>query len=198
MTARKAAIAAILLIGAVLLQSCNKGPAWNAKDISGLMPPLAFNLVDESGRHVTAADYRGKIVLLFFGYTNCPDYCPTTLARLASVLDKLPNERNEVQILFVSVDPRRDDPQRLALYTSNFAPEIIGLTGTEPALRELAKRYRTTFSYGKPNKLGNYEVTHGLAVYVFDRTGKARLMILDTEGAQQVATDLKRLVAGSA
>lgn len=157
------------------------------------MPKLAFHLTDEQGKPVTAANYRGKIVMLFFGYTNCPDYCPTTLSRLARVLDSMPNERKAVRILFVSVDPGRDTPHRLAVYTSNFAPEITGLTGSQAQLRALAKRYRTTFSYGQPNKRGNYVVTHGLAVYVFDNDGNARLVFLNLEHVQQIAGDLKQL-----
>ena len=182
-----------LAIAATLIHGCTKGPPWNSRDISGLMPRLEFNLTDESGKSVNAAAFRGKIVMLFFGYTHCPDYCPTTLSRLAKVLEDVPNERSEVRVLFVSVDPKRDSPNNLAIYTDNFAPEVIGLTGTQVQLRELAKRYRTTFSYGQPNELGNYTVSHGLAVYVFDGNGNARLMILQEETATRIAADVKRL-----
>ena len=193
MTPRTAAIIGFLLFATFALQSCDKSQPWNAKDISSLMPRLQFNLTDENGKPVNAQTWHGKIVMLFFGYTNCPDYCPTTLAKLARVLERLPNDRKKVRILFVSVDPKRDDPHRLAVYTSNFAPEVIGLTGSERALRKLAKRYRTTFSYGKPDEQGNYVVTHGLAIYVFDENGNARLMILDKESVSQITADLKRL-----
>lgn len=184
---------AVLMTG--LLQGCQHKPEWNAKDISGLMPKLEFNLTDENGQGVTADTYKGKIVMLFFGYTNCPDYCPTTLSKLARVLKNVPDAADKVRVLFVSVDPKRDDPHRLAVYTSNFAPEIIGLTGSQTALRALAKRYRTTFGYGKPDRAGNYVVTHGLAVYVFDTSGKARLMILSKEKVPEITADLKRLVS---
>ncbi|HKI74306.1 MAG TPA: SCO family protein [Pseudomonadales bacterium] len=191
-------IALVFLLASIVVAGCARQGHWNAKNISGLMPDLKFNLTDETGKSVTAANYRGKTLMLFFGYTNCPDFCPTTLAKLAQVLDQIPNERKEVRVLFVSVDPKRDSPKNLAIYTNNFAPEVIGLTGSEPMLRELTKRYRTTFSYGKPNALGNYEVSHGLAVYVFDKTGKARLMILDKQTVPQIVTDLKRLIGESA
>lgn len=180
---------------AVLLQGCTNSQHWNAKNIAGLMPNLQFTLTDENDKPVSAQTYRGKIVMLFFGYTNCPDYCPTTLAKLAKVLKTLPHERQDIRVLFVSVDPRRDDPHRLAVYTSNFAPEVVGLTGSESELRALAKRYRTTFGYGKPDAQGNYVVTHGLAVYVFDHNSAARLMILSQETAPQIAADLKRLAS---
>lgn len=195
MTNSKLVNTALGLILVLLLQACHHSPKWHAKDISSLMPPLAFHLTDENGQKVTAANYRGKIAMLFFGYTNCPDYCPTTLAKLARVLASIPNERDKVRVLFVSVDPKRDDLKRLAVYTSNFAPEVIGLTGTEQSLRDLAKRYRTTFSYGEPDSRGNYEVTHGLAVYVFDTKGRARLMILDDQPVTAIADDLKQLIS---
>ena len=195
MTLTKIITTALGLFLVLMLQACHHSPGWHAKDISSLMPPLAFHLTDENGKKVTAANYRGKIVMLFFGYTNCPDYCPTTLAKLAKVLGNMPNERDQVRVLFVSVDPRRDNPERLAVYTSNFAPEVIGLTGTEQALRDLAKRYRTTFGYGKPDSRGNYEVTHGLAVYVFDKHGRARLMILDDQPVAAITADLKQLIS---
>jgi protein SCO1/2 len=194
LTAKKVIGVICLVVTAALIHGCAKGPPWNSKDISGLMPRLEFNLVDESAQPVSAAAFRGKAILLFFGYTHCPDYCPTTLSRLANVLDDMPNDRSKVRVLFVSVDPRRDNPKNLAIYTNNFASEVIGLTGTEAELRDLAKRYRTTFSYGKENELGNYTVSHGLAVYVFDREGKARLMILQKETEKQIAADLKRLL----
>ena len=183
-------IATILAI----VSGCSRHSPWHAKDISGLMPDLEFSLTDESGNPVTFDSYRGKTLMLFFGYTNCPDYCPTTLSKLARVLQQLPNDRKEVRILFVSVDPKRDSPRNLAIYTNNFAPEVIGLTGSEPALRALTKRYRTTFSYGTPNAQGNYEVSHGLAVYVFDGKGEARLMILGEQTVPDIVADIKRLV----
>lgn len=187
--------ACITLLGITLLTGCSDSQKWNAKNISGLMPPLEFNLTDESGKAVTASDYRGKISMLFFGYTHCPDYCPTTLSKLARVLANIPDEREKVRVLFVSVDPNRDSPENLAIYTSNFAPEVIGLTGKPADLRELAKRYRTTFSYGDGYPEGNYIVSHGLAVYVFDPEGNARIMMLNTETVPKMTQDLKQLLA---
>jgi protein SCO1/2 len=187
----------LLLLIAMLLGACSGDDnEWHAKSIARLMPPLDFELTDENGKSVTAADYRGKTVMLFFGFTHCPHFCPMTLAKLARVLDQLPNGvRQDVRVLFVSVDPDRDTPRRLAAYTDNFAPEVIGLTGTEAHLRALAKRYRTTFSYGPADAEGNYNVSHGLAIYVFDRQGKARLMILKEQTIGQIADDVRRLTA---
>jgi protein SCO1/2 len=184
-----------LLLTLTGLHGCSADDTWHAKDISRLMPGLEFELTDETNRRVEASQYRGQVVMLFFGYTHCPDYCPTTLSKLRQLLDRLDGRRDQVRVLFVSVDPRRDSPGDLAVYTANFAPEVIGLTGEEPALRRLAKRYRTTFSYDEPDKYGNYNVSHGLAVYVFDRTGRARLMILGSESVEDIAQDMTRLLA---
>lgn len=169
---------------------------WHSKNISGLMPTLSFDLVDETGKPADEEDYRDKVVMMFFGFTHCPHYCPTTLSKLSRVLNELPDGmRNEVRVLFVSVDPKRDSPDNIATYTDNFAPEIVGMTGTEKNLRELAKRYRTTFSYGKPDDQGNYDVSHGLAIYVFDRNGNARLMILEEQPVEEITADLAKLVS---
>jgi len=184
-----------LLLTLTGLYGCSTDHSWHAKDISHLMPGLEFDLTDETNRRVDASHYQGQVVMLFFGYTHCPDYCPTTLSKLRQVLDRLDDRRDQVRILFVSVDPRRDSPKDLAVYTANFAPEVIGLTGDEPALRRLAKRYRTTFSYEEPDGYGNYNVSHGLAVYVFDRTGRARLMILGSESVDDITEDMTRLLA---
>lgn len=171
---------------------------WNAKNISGLMPALSFELTGENGKPVTAGDYRGKTVMLFFGFTHCPHFCPTTLSKLGQALNLLSDQqREQVRILFVSVDPERDDIEDIATYTDNFAPEVFGMTDTEAALREFAKQYRTTFSYGEPDENGNYDVSHGLAVYVFDSEGEPRLMILEQQKAEQIAADLRRLLAGT-
>ncbi|MDZ7685256.1 MAG: SCO family protein [Gammaproteobacteria bacterium] len=188
-------ISRLLIIAALLLTTACADDAhdWHAKSISGLMPPLEFTLTDENGNTVTAEGFRGDIVLLFFGFTHCPDFCPTTLSKLSRALADLGDARTDVTVLFVSVDPKRDGPEALRRYTSSFAPEIVGLTGTMDQLESLAKRYRTTFSYGAPDDAGYYSVSHGLAVYVFDPGGKARLMILNDAPVDEIASDLRTL-----
>ena len=191
----------VVVLIALALAGCGHRHPFHARDITGLMPNLDFNLTDDDGHPVTGADYRGKDVLLFFGYTNCPDYCPATLAHLQQAIKRLPEAtRKSIRVLFVSVDPRRDTPAKLKKYTAYFGPEVVGLTGGMDALRDLTKRYRTTFSYGKPDGHGNYDVTHGRAVYAFDRKGQVRLMILDDEPIPQLTQDLSQLaqLGGSA
>jgi protein SCO1/2 len=181
---------------ALLLASCGGGGPWQLKDIKGVVPDLAFNLSDDSGRRVSAADYRGRTVLLFFGYTNCPDVCPTTLIKLSAALKDLGPAAQGVQVLFVTVDPKRDTLEALHRYVRAFGPHVTGLRGSAAELRELAKRYRISYSYGEPDASGNYEVTHSSAVFVFDAEGKARLMVLPGDGAKVIAEDMRRLVGG--
>lgn len=179
----------------MLLIACTaQETAWHGKDISQLMPPLEFQLIDDQGERVTAADSAGRVRLLFFGYTHCPDVCPATLDRIAAALARLPEGLgDEVQVLFVSVDPQRDSPERLARYVDFFDPRIQGLSGSEPRLRALTRRYRTTFGYGDADAEGNYPVSHSNALYAFDRQGRARLLLRPDLGAQAISEDLARL-----
>lgn len=179
---------------ALLLASCGGGGPWQLKDITGVVPDLAFKLADDSGREVGAADYRGRVVLLFFGYTNCPDVCPTTLIKLSGALERMGKAAQGVQVLFVTVDPKRDTPEVLHRYVRAFGTRIAGLRGSPDELRALAKRYRISYSYGEPDANGDYVVTHSSAVFVFDAAGKARLMVLPDTGEKVIAHDLERLI----
>ena len=195
----KAISAMALLASLVVLGGCfGDDENWNGKDISGLMPELAFELTGTSGDTVTAAQTDGNIRLLFFGFTSCPDICPATLQKLSRAVKGLPEAlRTDTQIVFVSVDPQRDTPERIDSYVSFFSDRAIGLTGEEPALRELSKRYRTTFGYDEPDADGNYNVSHSGAVYVFDREGKARLLIRPELSVEDIRTDLVALAEES-
>jgi len=182
----------------VTLAGCsgNSSESWHGKDISGLMPELQFELTGADNQTVTAEDSEGSVRLLYFGFTSCPDVCPTTLAKLQTAIRQLPeSHRDDITTLFVSVDPERDTPERLASYVEFFGERIVGLTGDEPALRKLSKRYRTTFGYDEPDDEGNYNVSHSSAVYVFDRTGEARLLLRSDLTPQQISDDLERLVS---
>tara|TARA_A100001391_G_scaffold134582_1_gene93358 strand:+ start:10389 stop:10982 length:594 start_codon:yes stop_codon:yes gene_type:complete len=189
--------AALLVASLFWLAGCgSSGVSFNGKDITGLMPDLEFSLKGEGGETVTQARYQGEAVVLFFGYTHCPDFCPTTLTALAQALNKLSDqEREQIRVLFVSVDPKRDTPELLAKYTAYFSPRVDGLTGDQETLRELTKRYRTTYSYGEPNESGAYLVNHGLAMYGFDRHGKVRLFMRNDQPVEAIAEDLRALVS---
>ena len=198
-SSHKAISTMALLASLVMLGGCfGDDENWNGKDISGLMPELAFELTGTSGDTVTAEQTDGNIRLLFFGFTSCPDICPATLQKLSRAVKDLPEAlRTDTQIVFVSVDPQRDTPERIDSYVSFFSDRAIGLTGEEPALRELSKRYRTTFGYDEPDAEGNYNVSHSGAVYVFDREGKARLLIRPELSVEDIRTDLVALAEES-
>jgi protein SCO1/2 len=190
-------------IALALVAGCGDGEQWHATEVSGNVPPLALEMTRAAdGKEVTAADYRGKIVLLYFGYTHCPDECPTTLANVARVLGRLGTEAREVRMLFVTVDPERDTAPVLAAYVRNFAPEVDGLRGTPDALAVLARRYRVVYSVSPASASDAYAVTHSAGTYVFDRSGAARLIVGTLEEARPdiggTAADLRRLIADRA
>ena len=175
----------LIALGAFIWLAACGGDSWHNTDITGLMPKLEFSMTRAEDNHqVTAANYRGHIVLLYFGYTFCPDICPATLSNLSAVLAKLGPEARQVRVLFVTVDPNRDTVPALADYVNNFAPEMEGMRGTPDELASLARRYRAVYSVKPATKNHPYEVTHGAAVYVFDGTGVARLLISSTDLAK--------------
>ena len=186
----------------MLIGGCQSGDDRGAIDISGNSPPLEFAMTRASdGRRVTEADYRGRIVMLYFGYTFCPDVCPTTLANVADILKRLGPDAERVRLLFVTVDPDRDTLPVLADYVKNFAPQIDGLRGDSDQIASLARRYRIAYSVTPATGTRPYEVTHGSAIYVFDATGAARLLIPSlgstTGDIAGVTADLRRLIEGA-
>lgn len=192
----------LVLSLALLLAGCGDPGKWHAIDVAGYLPPLSFAMTRAAdGKRVTAADYRGKIVLLFFGYTECPDECPTTLANLSEILSRLGPRARDTRVLFVTVDPGRDSATALARYVGNFAPQIEGLRGTPDALARLARRYRAVYSVWPASAGHPYEVTHSSGVWVFDGSGAARLLIASLDTAKPdlsgTAADLERLAAGA-
>lgn len=177
---------------AVILAGCfGESRSWHSKDISNLMPELAFELTGTSGDTVSARDTSGKIRMLFFGFTSCPDVCPATLTKLSRAVKGMPDQwQDDTQIVFVSVDPERDTPETIKNYVNFFSDKAIGLTGKKEALRALTKRYRTTFGYEDPDAEGNYNVSHSGAVYVFDREGNARLLFKPDLSVEDIREDL--------
>lgn len=191
----KASRALALAMVVMLVSGCfAEEQNWNGKDISGLMPDLEFELTNTEGETVNADEFAGQVRLVFFGFTSCPDVCPTALAQLQGAVRKMPEHLQEqVTILFVSVDPKRDTPEKLASYVNFFGGNIVGLTADEPTLRKLAKRYRTTFGYGEPDAAGNYDVSHSSAIYVFDHRGQVRLLLRPELPTDRIRDDLVAL-----
>jgi protein SCO1/2 len=191
------AAAAALLLTATLAGCANSDPHYALQNVTGLVSSLDFQLTNQDGQAVTAADYHDDLVVLYFGYTECPDECPTTLTMLANALRTLGPQASKVRILFVTVDPHRDTTEVLKRYVTNFGPQFVGLRPDQDQLTALSKRYRITYHYEKPDKDGNYEVDHSSALFIFDRGGRARLLALPDNTSQQVASDLHRLLASS-
>lgn len=190
-------------IGLATLAGCGNSANWHAIDITGSLPPLSFTMTRvEDGKIVTQAAYRGKVVLLYFGYTNCPDVCPTTMANVDDVLTRLGAAARDIRVLFVTVDPNRDTAPVLAAYVKNFGAQSVGLRGTPDELAALARRYRVVYSVTPATEDRPYEVTHSSAVYVFDASGSARLIIASLASTKPdlagTAADLQRLVKAEA
>lgn len=183
------------LVASLWLVGCSD-QNWRTTDISEIMPRLDFTLVDENAETVQAEHYLGKPTVLYFGYTHCPDVCPSTLSRLSAATRRLDEAlRDELQVLFVSVDPTRDTPEVMDRYTEAFGPQFIGLTGDTARLDALTNRYRVGYDYGDGFPDGSYDVTHSSAVFAFDRQGQARLLIRDSDPLDNVVADLRRLAA---
>ncbi len=196
-------IRSLALAFVLLLAGCNHNLSPQDVNIVGLVPPLDLGMVDvNTGKSVTAADFQGKVTLLYFGYTNCPDVCPTTLYNFDKILRNLGPLAAQVNFLFVTVDPDRDTPAVLAQYVSLFGPNIIGLRGSADQLFSLARRYRVVFSVTKPTATTPYLVTHSAAIYVFDAKGQAQFLIagLDTvtPDIPGITADLRQVIESQA
>jgi protein SCO1 len=131
-----------------------------------------FSLVDTNGKRVTDRDFRGKLMLVFFGYTHCPDVCPTELQTLSTVMERLGPAADKVAAMFISVDPKRDTPQVLADYMKNFNPRIMGLTGDQAEIASAAKAYRVYYRNVGDSASDDYTVDHSAFVYLMDGEGK--------------------------
>ena len=185
---------AFLFTALLSLAACAP-PHGPVTDIRGAMPDLDFAMTRANdGKTVEASGYRGKVVVLYFGYTNCPDACPTTLSDLAAVLQRLGPKANDVRVLFVTVDPNRDSLSALKAYVSAFAPQIDGLRGSEDAIARLARRYRITYSVTPDSPGHPYTVMHSDSVFFFDRDGRARYVATSVANAALITEDVRTLL----
>jgi protein SCO1/2 len=182
------------LLVCLVLAHCTK-PAFNNIDISGADYARDFALTDAGGTRRSLADYRGKVVVLFFGYTHCPDVCPTTLAQLAQARHLVGADAGRVQVLFVTLDPDRDTPQLLARYVPAFDPSFVGLTGNQQQIEAAAREFKVFFQKVPGPTPDSYTLDHSSGSFVFDPQGHLRLYVRDGAGADQTAADLKRLLS---
>jgi len=179
-----------------LLTSAPSASASNFRtsDVTGLGYGDAFpTLLDQNGRPRTRDDFKGHVSVVDFGFTHCPDLCPTTLANLAQVLDKLGAERDRAQVDFVTVDPERDTPGVLREYLSGFGPNFVGLTGTPASIRKAAQTFKVFFQK-RPLPGGDYTMDHSALIYILDPQGRVRLMSLDNRAPADIAHDILLLL----
>lgn len=185
---------ALVLAALLILAACGDPARFHATDITGADFGRDFTLVDPAGKTRRLADFKGKAVAVFFGYTQCPDVCPTTLATMAEVMKQLGPSADKLQVLFVTLDPERDTREVLAAYVPRFHPNFLGLSGDAAATAAVAKEYK--LFYQKQPVAGGYTVDHTAATYLYDPRGRLRLYVAYGAPAADIAEDLKLLIAG--
>lgn len=187
---------ASLGVSVLALTACSRtsSPAFNGIDLTDATFGKDFSLTDADGHPRTLADYRGKVVMMFFGFTQCPDVCPTSLVRAAEIRKLLGEDGERLQVLFVTVDPERDTPEVLKAYAAAFDPSFVGLSGDLQRTKETAEAFRVY--YAKVPTGSSYTMDHTSLTYVFDPKGRLRLALRHEQNAQECAADLKTLLAG--
>ncbi|WP_295006083.1 SCO family protein [uncultured Dechloromonas sp.] len=185
-----------LALSFALLAACSPAPeAFRNTDLTGATFGRGFTLTDHDGRQRSLADFKGQAVVVFFGYTACPDVCPTTLARLAGVMAALGKEAARVQVLFVSLDPERDSGERLKGFVPWFHPSFIGLRGDAGQIKAVTDEFRV-FGARRPvdGELG-YVIDHSTGAYIYDPAGRLRLYVKDSASVDDIAADIRQLLA---
>jgi protein SCO1/2 len=198
---RRAALAAGLTAAALGLAACDKLFAppkspFQGIDVTGGAMGGELRLTDHDGKPRSIADFRGKVVVVFFGYTHCPDVCPTTLADLASALKLMGNEASRVQVLLVTVDPKRDTPELLKQYVTAFNPAFLGLRGDAAELTRATRDFHVYWSVREGRSADSYTVDHSGQVYALDGEGRVRLLFAPGTTPAAIASDLRLLLNG--
>ena len=192
-----AAGAALALAGCDRVPGLGGGskPAFKAIDLTGAEYGRELSLTDTEGRRRTLADFRGKIVVLFFGFTQCPDVCPSTLAELAEVKRALGADGERIQGVFVTIDPERDTPELLKAYVATFDPSFVALRGDADETKKVAREFKIFYAKVPGKTEGSYTMDHTAGSYVIDADGHLRLFTRYGSGAQALVDDLKLLLA---
>ncbi len=191
-------LAAAGLAAACLLSACQPAPqppAFQATDITGADFARDFSLTDHNGHARTLADFRGKVVAIFFGYTHCPDVCPTTLSDFAAALQQLGPLADRVQVIFVTVDPQRDTPDLLSQFVPAFNPTFIGMATDEHGLQLLATEYKVVYQKASIKSADDYLIDHSAGTYIYDPQGRLRLLMPYGSSPDAIAHDLSALLA---
>ncbi|GAB4062309.1 SCO family protein [Uliginosibacterium sediminicola] len=190
---RRWLLPALLCLG---LAACEAPTRFSATDITGTDYGPALRLPDSHGKARSMADFKGKVVAVFFGYTQCPDACPTSLALMADVTRQLGADAARLQTLFVSVDPQRDTPEMLSQYVAVFNPDFIALRGDAEQVKAVAKTFGVFYEKRGDIASGRYTVDHTAGIYLFDPQGRTRLFVRYGEAPDKLLSDIRLLMAG--
>jgi protein SCO1/2 len=188
---RVVAVAAALLLAACAPEK----PSFKSVDVTGAEFGRELALTDHTGKPRTLADFKGKVVAVFFGFTRCPDVCPTTLAEMKLVKERLGPQGDKLQVLFVTIDPERDTPELLAKYVPAFDPSFLGLYGNDEATAKTAKEFKVFYQKAPGSSPDNYSMDHTAATFIYDPQGRLRLFAKHGMGADALAQDIKLLLA---
>lgn len=186
---------ALTICFSLMLGACSKqAEKFVNTDLTGLEYARDFSLIDQNGQPRTLADFKGKAVVLFFGYTQCPDVCPTTMFEMSKVMTQLGPLAERVQVLFVTVDPERDTQELLAAYVPNFDKRFLGLYGNAEATAKVAKEFKVFYQKSPGKTPDSYTMDHTAASYVFDPEGRIRLYVQYGQKTDAIVHDLKILL----
>jgi protein SCO1/2 len=192
-------LVAAMVTAALSLVGCQPAPppSFQATDITGAAFARDFRLTDHNGRVRTLADFKGKVVAIFFGYTHCPDVCPTTLSDFAAALQQMGPQAARVQVIFVTLDPQRDTPDLLKQYVPAFNPDFLGMFTDPDSLKKLADEYKVVYQKTSVKGVDDYLIDHSAGTYIYDPKGRLRLLVPYGSGPDAIAHDLKTLLATS-
>jgi len=187
--------ATLTMAAALALAGCGSDDvSFVGSDITGTKLGADLAMIDDSGQARTLDDYRDKVVLVFFGFTQCPDVCPTSMSQLAHAMELLGDDADQVQVLMISVDPERDTPEVLGSYVKAFHHSFVGLTGTPDQLADTAKSFRAFYTKVPSANADDYTMDHGSSFYILDRSGDARVLLRGDAPAEEVVHDLRELI----
>ncbi|HEY53208.1 MAG TPA: SCO family protein [Caldilineae bacterium] len=181
----------VVIVSVFILLPRLKPPAFHGMLLQGTSPVFDFDLTSDTDESVKLSDFRGKPVLLYFGYTFCPDVCPTTMAELGRMMRELGDDADDVQVIMISIDPERDTPERLGEYVRYFHPSFIGLTGTEDEIAQAATPLGIFYAKQEVEGASGYLMDHTATVLLVDKDGLARLIWPYGTSAEDMAADVR-------
>jgi protein SCO1/2 len=187
----------LLAVLCLLAVACNRAPVeFRNTDLTGATFARQFTLSDHNAQIRTLGDFKGKVVVIFFGYASCPDICPSTLSRLAAVMKALGPESERVQVLFVTVDPERDTADRLRDFVPWFHPSFLGLRGDAQETKVVSEEFRIFSARREVGSQLGYVLDHSSGAYVYDPAGRIRLYVKDTASVEEIVADIRLLLSG--